>query len=174
MAAFQTCPSAQSHQTFLWEPAVTIWDVRAPFSAECHCAAISGSVVDRSLNPARTFFRHSRDNRSSAWFASPLRPHIHAPGGRATRPAVCRKAQPGTAAEVHFLWDAIPELPPETERPYHFLPAESPARHRPDSQSRPGCGTERKHTTHVLFHTSTRLCAWYQRLPPGASAYRFS
>lgn len=55
MAAFQTCPSGHSHQTFFRLPAVTISGVRLPFSVGCHSAAMRGSTVARSLKPASTF-----------------------------------------------------------------------------------------------------------------------
>ena len=55
IAVRQTCPSGQSHQTLRLLPAVTISGVSAPLSVGCHSAAISGSMLARSLKPASTF-----------------------------------------------------------------------------------------------------------------------
>ena len=54
--ASHSWPRAQTHQALLLEPAVTPDGERAPFFSGCHCAARSGCVVERSLNPASTLF----------------------------------------------------------------------------------------------------------------------
>ena len=55
IGAFQTWPSAHIHHTFLMLPYVNICGVYLPFRVGCHCAAILGCVVARSLNPGSTF-----------------------------------------------------------------------------------------------------------------------
>ena len=41
---------------------------KRPFKVGCHCLAISGYIVARSLNPDKTFLPHSMDNQFRSWF----------------------------------------------------------------------------------------------------------
>jgi hypothetical protein len=43
-----------NHQTFCGDPAITFFGFNVPFFVGCHCAAISGCVVSKSLNPSQT------------------------------------------------------------------------------------------------------------------------
>lgn len=54
MTDFHAWPFSHSHQAFRLLPDVTCCGVKLPLRVGCHCDAITGSLVSRSLNPGRT------------------------------------------------------------------------------------------------------------------------
>lgn len=55
MTDFHAWPFSHSHHAFRLLPGVTCCGVKLPLRVGCHCDAITGSLVSRSLNPGRTF-----------------------------------------------------------------------------------------------------------------------
>ena len=54
MTDFHAWPFSHSHHAFRLLPGVTCCGVKLPLRVGCHCDAITGSLVSRSLNPGRT------------------------------------------------------------------------------------------------------------------------
>lgn len=54
MTDFHAWPFSHSHQALRLLPGVTCCGVKLPLRVGCHCDAITGSLVSRSLNPGRT------------------------------------------------------------------------------------------------------------------------